>query len=100
MIKDRGAIERRWDGPIPFWEEDGPGPEVEIRRRMRVHRRLALEFAAAARRCGQPADVARLRANVAGERRAHSQLARLLNHTGGHNVCPMPNAGSPVSSGR
>jgi hypothetical protein len=69
------ALELRYDGPIPASDPPPLGAAEALRRRMRLHRRLALDFALQA---GSAADSGRSLAHLAAERRAHSRLARLL----------------------
>ncbi len=79
----REALELRYDGPIPGGY-DGPipagdrpaAPAEALRRRMRLHRRLAMDYARQAAAAGGGAALALRR--LAAERRSHSRLARLL----------------------
>jgi hypothetical protein len=88
---DRDLLELRYDGPIPAWERPS-NPARELRQRLRLHRRLAMEYAVEANRQdrrAQDADTERLREyhqanaarsrrNLADARRAHSMLAAEL----------------------
>ena len=89
---DRDGLELRYDGPIPAWERPQQSMAVQIRGRMRLHRRLALEYATEARRSDSRAEDAdterssdfhrecavRARRAVMVERRAHSRYAATL----------------------
>jgi hypothetical protein len=72
----REALDLRYDGPIPAGEFPVADAVEALRRRMRLHRRLAMDYAGQARRtAGESARALRL---LAAERRAHSALARVL----------------------
>ena len=72
----REALELRYDGPIPAADRPAADPAEQLRRRMRLHRRLALDYARQAGGTGD--DPGRSLRHFAGERRSHSRLARLL----------------------
>ena len=88
----RVALELRYDGPVPPWEAPSPPAAVILLQRMRLHRRLALEYAEIVRQQRDHATVAtserqrrfhhqaaeRCRGNLAESRRAHSSLAAAL----------------------
>ena len=83
------ALELRYDGPVPFWEMPPPPVTATLIQRMRLHRRLAREYAAAVRRqldCVDGGEAGRVhheaaqrcRRDLAEARRAHSALAAAL----------------------
>jgi len=88
----RGAVELRYDGPVPPWEVPSPPTAIILLQRMRLHRRLALEYAQVVREQRDHATAAaterqrrfhhqaveRCRRNLAESRRAHSSLAAAL----------------------
>lgn len=86
------GLELRYDGPIPAWEWSVPPAAVTLLQRMRLHRRLALEYAQSARRQLDFAAIddgngqrsvhrqaaERSRRNLAEARQTHSSLAATL----------------------
>ncbi len=71
----RLAQELRYDGPIPAEPYPPAATAGLLRRRMQLHRRLALDFL---RQAAAGADSARALAGYAAARRAHSRLASRL----------------------
>jgi hypothetical protein len=79
--QQRNALECRYDGPIPPWDLPSPHPAAILRRRMRLHRRLAADAIAELRHrraSFHPEGAARALRNLTAERRNHSRLAAHL----------------------
>ena len=71
----RLALELRYDGPIPAAPALPADAAALLRGRMRLHRRLALDFA---RQAAAAAEPARALVGYGAARRAHSRLAGRL----------------------